>query len=199
MTKCPFTIIIDTAEQHPFTFRHVKADADKECELFEVTTVGQCLGRHPESYGDYSLVGGERRCCVERKSAEDFYSTILGFEDGHRDRFEKELENLSKIEAPMLVIESTRDQFLLETPELGVKTKQQNAKILYRSILAFEQDYRVPIVWSGSRAAAEHDAFRWMYRFWEKKLKPRRTKKPIIDQQLDLPLVYDPVQLLNSI
>ena len=199
MVKCPFTIIIDTAEQHPFTFRHVKADADKEYELFEVQTVSQCLGRHPDSYGDYSLVGGERRCCVERKSQQDFYSTILGFEGGHRDRFEKELENLSKVEAPLLVIECTRDQFLMETPELGVKTKQQNAKILYRSILAFEQDYRVPIEWSGSREQAEHDSFRWMYRFWEKKLKPLRTKKPILDQQQDLPLVYDPVQLLNSI
>ena len=177
MTVCPFTILIDTAEQHPFTFAGLKADADKDYEPIEIRTQLQCLGRHPNSFGDYSILGGVGRCHVERKSMCDLQSTLLGFEDGHRARFESELENLSKIEAPLLVVECSKFDFLMHAPEYGKKSKQQNAKILYRSVLAMAQDYRVQIEWSGSRAMAEQDTFRWIYRWWEKNLKPKRKRE----------------------
>jgi hypothetical protein len=177
MINCPFTIIIDTAEQHPFGFQGMKEDSDKDYELMNVPTVYQALGRHPESLGDYSIVGGVGACHVERKSMEDLQSTLLGFEDGHRARFESELANLSKIAAPLLVVECSKEAFLLGAPEYGKRSRQQNAKILYRSVIAMEQDYRVQIEWSGSRQMAEMDCFRWIYRFWEKNLKPTRKKR----------------------
>ena len=195
---CPFTVIIDTAEQHRFEFKNIKGDSEQDYERFEVPTLLQCLGRHPDSLGDYSLVGGMGRCHIERKSMQDMQSTLLGFADGHRDRFESELANLSKIEAPLVVVECTKEQFILNAPEHGKKTKKENAKILYRSIIAIEQDYRVQVEWSGSREMAELDTFRWLYRFWEKNLKPKRTRK---NKTLELPfdLAQEAKQLLDSI
>ncbi len=109
----------------------------------------------------------------------DLQSTLLGFSDGHRDRFESEMENLSQIESALLVVECTKEDFLKHAPDYGKKSPELNAKILYRSVLAIAQDYRVQVEWSGSRRMAEIDCFRWLYRFWEKKLKPAEKARKI--------------------
>lgn len=176
---CPFKIYIDSAEQHPFDFQGLRADADQENEIYSVRREVRCLGRHPDSLGDYCLEGGIGKCHVERKSMADLQSTLLGFEDGHRERFKSELKNLSAIEAPLLVVECHKEDFIRSAPEYGKKTAQQNAKILYRSIISIEQDFRVQLEWSGSRSMAQQDTFRWFYRYWEKNLKPKRTKKSV--------------------
>jgi hypothetical protein len=178
---CPFTIYIDTAEQHPFPFVSIRADADKDIGVWKITTEKRCLGRHPNSLGDYSLAGGIGRCHVERKSMVDLQSTLLGFSDGHRARFESEMENLSRIESALLVVECTKDDFLKNAPDYGKKSTELNAKILYRSVMAIAQDYRVQVEWSGSRRMAELDTFRWLYRFWEKVLKPEQKAKKILE------------------
>lgn len=178
---CPFVIYVDTAEQHPFSFTNIRADADKDCGVYQATIEKRCLGRHPNSLGDYSFAGAIGRCHVERKSMADLQSTLLGFTDGHRDRFESEMENLSRIESALLVIECSKADFLNNAPEYGKKSKQENAKNLYRSIIAIAHDYRVQVEWSGSRRMAELDCFRWMYRFWEKKLKPEYKSMKILE------------------
>jgi hypothetical protein len=111
----------------------------------------------------------------------DLQSTLLGFTDGHRDRFENEMKNLSEIESALLVIECTKDDFLKNAPDYGKKSPELNAKILYRSIMAIAQDYRVQVEWSGSRRMAELDCFRWLYRFWEKKLQPEIKARKILE------------------
>ena len=190
MIPCPFTIYIDTAEQHPFDFIGMKADSAQEYDTYRVNIEKRCLGRHPNSLGDYSLAGGLGRCHIERKSMADLQTTLLGFEDGHRERFRCELKNLSEIEAPLLVVECTKEEFLRQAPQWGVKTAQENAKILYRSIISIEQDFRVQLEWSGSRKMAQQDAFRWLYRFWEKNLKPkgRGKKSTVVTPELPLAL-----------
>lgn len=90
-----FHILIDSAEQHPFSFSGLRSDANEGYTQLRVLTSIECLGRHPDSLGDYSLAGGIGRCHIERKSMGDCQSTILGFNDGHRDRFEQELRNLA--------------------------------------------------------------------------------------------------------
>jgi ERCC4-type nuclease len=180
MIPCPFTIYIDTAEQHPFDFIGLKADSAQEYDTYRVSIEKRCLGRHPNSLGDYSLAGGLGRCHIERKSMADLQTTLLGFEDGHRERFRCELKNLSEIEAPLLIVECSKEDFLRQAPQWGKKTAQENAKILYRSIISIEQDFRVQLEWSGSRKMAQQDTFRWMYRFWEKNLKPKRGKKSTV-------------------
>jgi hypothetical protein len=166
-----FTIIIDTAEQHPFTFQNIKSDADKKYVKTVPAIEHRCLGRHPNSLGDYSIVGGVGRCHIERKSMDDAQSTILGFNDGHRERFECELQNLSQIESALILVECSLGDLLKHSPEYGKKTAQQNAKTLFRSILAYQQDYKIPWMFCDGRRLAEQSAYWFLHRWWEKNLK----------------------------
>lgn len=174
----PFIILVDTAEGQPFTFSGHRADADKNYAPLIVEREYTCLGRHPDSLGDYSIKGLTGRVHVERKSMSDAWSTILGWESeyetsrglvGHRNRFEKELENLSQIDCGLVVVEATIDQCILHMPARGTKTIQENRKIFYRSVLSCMQKYRVPWIWSSSRRAAEVDTFRWLELYWRKR------------------------------
>ena len=167
--ECPFRVLIDSAEQFPWTFQGLHADADKGNRPLIVETERRCLQRHPYSLGDYSLTShticGIGRCHVERKSMADAHSTILGFGDGHRARFEKELENLSKIEAGLVVVECSLSELLANAPQYGKRTRQQNAKALHRSVIAFVQDYRTPWQFCDGRRLAEQTCFRWLERW----------------------------------
>lgn len=166
---CPFSVIIDTAEQQPFTFDGLRCDARQHEAPLVVTTERQCLGRHPNQLGDYSLSGGVGWCHVERKSIEDLHGTLLGFADGRRGRFEKELSNLAAIEAALVVVESSFEGMIQAAPSFGKKTAAQNAKTLMRSVLAFQQDYKVGWCFAGSRRMAEIATFRFLERFWQKR------------------------------
>jgi hypothetical protein len=167
--RTPFSILIDTAEQHPFRFSDLKADAKQDYLPLDVPIEFTCLGRHPDSLGDYSILGGVGRCHVERKSREDCQGTILGFEDGRRERFEKELANLAAIDAALVVVECSLDEIIDTAPDHGKRTKSQNAKTLFRSILALQQDYRVPWLFCGTRRLAEVATFRFLARWFEKR------------------------------
>lgn len=79
MTVCPFTIIVDTREQLPYTFDGMG---------LIVPTIVQ--GLHS---GDYSIDGLDEIVAVERKSLDDLYgSTTWG-----RKRFEAEIGRLSDL------------------------------------------------------------------------------------------------------
>lgn len=188
---CPFTILVDTAEQHAFAFQEIYGDADRNGRLLVISQgtnlVRQCLGRHPNSLGDYSIQGFVGRCHVERKSMEDAHGTILGFtktvdgqpvEDrGRRERFERELANLANIECGCVVVECSLGDLLKHAPEyeLGKKTGLCNRKILSRPINAWLQDYGTPFIFCDSRRHAEVATFRWLERFW-KKHKPKKGR-----------------------
>lgn len=165
---CPFVILIDTAEQQPFGFTGIRSDAAHGHEEYEVGLRSFGLGRHPHSKGDYSIYGHVGRVGVERKSKDDAYSTFLGFNDGHRERFECELQNLSAMSAAMVVIECEFHRFLVDAPEWGVRTAAENRVALHRSIIAWGQDYRVPFVFAGNRRTAEVTTFRFFERYWRK-------------------------------
>ncbi len=185
----PFTILVDSAEQQPFTFTGFHADADRKGrELIVALGINlfpRNLGRHPDSLGDYSTLEGLGRCHVERKSQADAYGTILGFAklvDGQpikdterRKRFERELANLSNIEAAAVVVECSEGQLFDEAPEydLGKKTAELNRKILHRSLIAWRQDYAAQWIFCDTRRLAEETTFRFLERFYEK----HRTKQ----------------------
>ncbi len=170
---CPFTILIDSAEQQPFLFTGLRTDAEDGNRPIIVPTEFVCLGRHPDSMGDYSAKGFQGRIGIERKSMEDAQSTILGW-DGRRERFECELQNLSRIEAALVVVECSFEQLIQEAPQFGARTKSQNAKSLMRSVLAFQQDYRVPWLFAGGRRLAEIATFRFIERFYRKQMEQRK-------------------------
>lgn len=79
LAVCPFTVIVDTREQLPYTFDGLG---------LAVPTVVR--GLHS---GDYSIDGMDDRIAIERKSLDDLYgSTTWG-----RDRFEREVGRLSEL------------------------------------------------------------------------------------------------------
>lgn len=180
---CPFTVLIDTAEQQPFRFSALKTDASEGNRPLIVPTAFQALGRYPDSMGDYSLdstVGGVGRCHVERKSMEDAHSTILGWarkgEDvGRRDRFEAELARLSEMEAGLVVVECSFVQLIANAPQFGRRSAALNARTLHNSVLAYIQDYSVPWLFADDRRMAEKFVFRWLKRWHDKQVELRKA------------------------
>jgi len=179
----PFTILIDTAEQHPFTFQGFRTDggADKSRPLI-IATEPRALGRYPDSLGDYSLDTGIGRCHVERKSMADAHGTFLGWarkgEDaGRRDRFEQELDRLSNIEAGLIIVECSFADLVRLAPEYGRKSAAANARTLFRSVLAWQQDYAVAWQFCDGRRLAEQFVFRWLSRWHEKDQEARKAEE----------------------
>lgn len=174
---CPFVILIDVNEGHPFTFQGLFADADRDYRPMIVRTVTCSLGRHPYSLGDYSVGGGLGRVSVERKAIEDVLATVLGWEsdyekekelEGRRHRFEKELENLQAMESAEVVVEGTLGRCLASTEQWGKKTKEENAAIFHRSIIRYKQIFpRVQWAFCDNRRLAEIETFYFLAR-WAK-------------------------------
>lgn len=164
---CPFTILIDSAEQYAFTFQGLRSDAADGGRPLIVPTEWRALGRHPDSMGDYSIDGFAGRIAVERKSIEDAHGTILGW-DGRRERFERELTNLGGMETSLVVVECSLSDLIRLAPARGKRTAAQNAKALHRSVIAFMQDYRVPWAFCDNRRLAEVTTYRFFERFWRK-------------------------------
>lgn len=180
---CPFTILVDSAESQPFTFQGLRADADKNNWPLQVNWRYSSLGRHPHSLGDYTVEGSGRHVAIERKSLEDVQGTVLGWSTssqceenlpGRRERFKDELQNLSQLDAAIVVVEATLGDCLRLMPSWGKKSAEVNRKIFFRSVLAFQQDYKVPWCFCDSRRLAEIAAFRFLERFWDKKFGKKR-------------------------
>lgn len=159
----PFTILIDTAETHPYTFEGIK---DKKSDL-HVPVKWLCLGRHPHSLGDYAIAELLGKCHVERKSVQDLQGTLLGFKD-RRPRFECELGNLSQIECAAVVVEGTLWDALTVPDWISTKPPETNAKILHRTILRMQQQYPVPWLFCDNRRLAEITTLRWFEKFYER-------------------------------
>lgn len=161
---CPFTVAIDVQEKQPFSFTGLAADADRKRRLIEVPTIWKPLG---VARGDYSISGLEASCGIERKSLEDAHGTILGWGD-RRERFTRELETLATLACSAVVLECTLNQLIESAPQHGVKPAETNAKILFRQVLAWQQDFRVPWIFCDGRRMAEIVTFRLLERYWRK-------------------------------
>lgn len=185
---CPFVVVIDTAEQHPFTFQGMRTDSDSGYRPLIVPTERRALGRHPDSLGDYAPDCGIGRCHVERKSLEDLQGTILGFNGGRRDRFETELANLASMEQSLVIVEASLENVIARAPATK-RPASLNAKILQRSIIALQQDYRgVQWMFAGDRRLAEQFTFRFIERWHRKHAEAEKAiqKQSIRDAQMEL-------------
>lgn len=188
LATLPWRVICDTAEQTPWTFANITPRGRNR--VAHIETVRRCLGRHPRSYGDYSLESADGSwnaiglCAVERKSCEDFQSTILEFaETKHRGggecRFASELANLQTVNrnngSALLVVEASLEHVLASIRQRGVRERQTLASTILGAVESIIQDYQIIPLFAGSRRLAELVTFRFLERFW-KHHGPKRAK-----------------------
>ncbi len=168
---CPFTILVDSQEKHPFGFTGFRTGAAHGYRPLDVQTEIKSLG---PSHGDYSVDGFEGSIHIERKSLEDAHGTILGWGD-HRERFDRTLQFLESIEFGAVVIECSLGAMLASAPARGRKSADENKLILNQQYLAWLLKYRaVKWIFCDSRRLAETETFRLFEKFVAYKL---RTKK----------------------
>jgi DNA excision repair protein ERCC-4 len=125
----PVTVLVDTREQEPYTFdtRLVAAE------------------RRALPAGDYSVAGLDDLVAVERKSLDDFVSTVIH----NRRRFREELKKLASYRAACVAVEGSLLDVLLGRYRGGA---HPNAVV--GSALSIILDYRVPVFFCSSRQGA---------------------------------------------
>ena len=129
-------ILIDSRERLPYVFGGLRTE------------------RRKLDAGDYSLVGYENRTAVERKSQTDAYGVV----GKGRARFERCLARLERLERPAIVIECTLAEFAVPPPQV----ERITGAMAVGSFISWSCQYRIPVFWCGSRAAAERVTLRWL-------------------------------------
>ena len=150
---CPFTVIVDSREQLPWSFRNFKCDSPHQERPLIITTKVKAL-----KTGDYSIHGYEDRVCIERKSLADLYSTI----GQNRERFVAEFERMLAFEFAALVIEADWLTICTSPPSHS----KLHPKSVYRSLLAWSQRYNVHVHACSTPVFAEEMGFRLLERYW---------------------------------
>ena len=125
----PATIIIDTREQEPYSFDSRLAAAV----------------RRALPAGDYSVQGLEGRVAVERKTLDDFVSTVIHA----RQRFLDELRKLAEYTAACVVVEAGVADVLLRHYR-----GEAHPNAVLGNALSIILDFRVPVFFCGNRQAA---------------------------------------------
>ena len=97
--------------------------------------------------GDYSVAGLETTVAVERKSLDDFVSTVIH----SRERFRKELRKLTGYRAACVVVEAG----LLDILLLRYRG-DAHPNAVRGSALSIILDFRIPVFFCSSRQAACH-------------------------------------------
>ncbi|MBA3973374.1 MAG: hypothetical protein C0504_04040 [Candidatus Solibacter sp.] len=127
----PATIIIDTREQEPYSFDPRLAAAV----------------RRALPAGDYSVEGLEERVAVERKSLDDFVSTVIH----SRSRFREELRKLAGYRAACVVVEAGVVDVLLHRYR-----GDAHPNAVFGNALSIILDFRIPVFFCGNRQAGCH-------------------------------------------
>jgi hypothetical protein len=195
LVRCPFKVLIDTAEKAPWYFAGIPARSfvDKDLREYVVTTERRYLGI---GMGDYSIEGLQDQVGIERKSMEDFWGTLLGWPHDisdpdacreldprkgvhRRGRFKVELQKLQALPCKAVVVEAPLEQCLSGVPQWGVRTAAENSKYLYSTYLAWSQEFAVPWYFAWDRHGAALTALRLLEKFWDRhrKLERERLRK----------------------
>ena len=117
--------------------------------------------------GDYTIEGVP--VFIERKSAEDFLSTIIH----GRENFEKEHQRMREIESAggscLVIVEAGLEQIIAEL-ESGNLQRRIHPNSVRGSVASFGVDYGIPWLFAGSRRAAEEMALAVLRKAWERAL-----------------------------
>lgn len=95
--------------------------------------------------GDYSVEGLEHLVAVERKSLDDFVSTVIH----SRERFHRELRKLAGYRAACVVVEGGVADVLLQRYR-----GEAHPNAVLGNALSILLDYGVPVLFCGNRQAA---------------------------------------------
>ena len=128
-SSAPLTVIIDTREQEPYGFTP---------QL--VMPVRRALPA-----GDYSVAGLEELVAVERKTLEDFVSTVIRA----RGRFYRELRRLGMYARACVVVEADLADVLA-----GRYHGDAHPQSILGSALAIAVDFGVPVFFCSNRQVA---------------------------------------------
>jgi ERCC4-type nuclease len=124
-------VIVDTREQEPYSF---------DPRLVAVQ-------RRALPAGDYSVAGFDGLVAVERKSLDDFVSTVIH----SRERFHRELRKLAEYRAACVVVEAG----VIDVLQRRYRGEAHPSAVL-GSALSIILDFRIPVFFCSSRQAACH-------------------------------------------
>ena len=120
---------------------HIVVDTrEKEGYSFKTPSIRKKLDA-----GDYSLEGFETLVAVERKTLEDFVSTVIR----SRKRFIKELRRLSEYDAACVVVEANLRDILT-----GAYRSGAHPHAILGTVLSIIVDFRIPVFFCSDRQAA---------------------------------------------
>jgi len=125
----PVTLLVDTREQEPYSF-------DARLVVVE---------RRALPAGDYSVAGLEGVVAVERKTLDDFVSTVIH----SRARFREELRKLAGYRAACVVVEAG----LIDVLQKRYRGDAHPNAVLGNA-LSLILDYRVPVFFCTTRQAS---------------------------------------------
>lgn len=156
--EAPFTVIIDTAEQLPFSFSNIT----RRLKGQEVKIIVP-VRRLSLPTGDYSIEGmqpgaAERCVAVERKSIQDFLNCC----GNDRDRFEQQVFRLNTLERGYVVVEG--DWHTINTEDHHSRISR---KTVLATVIAWQNRYRNVHWWfCAGRNHAEQATFWILDRFF---------------------------------
>ena len=140
------TVVVDTREQEPYVF-------DPQCVA---------VTRRALPAGDYSIEGREDSVAVERKTLEDFVSTVIR----SRKQFTRELQCLAGYEAACIVVEADLSDILGGRYRSGA-----HPNAVLGTILSIVVDFDIPVFFCSDRQAACRFVEGFLLRFHRKELR----------------------------
>lgn len=156
-----FTIIIDTREQHPWSFPyHAKA-------------------HHKLDTGDYSIEGMQNILCIERKNGIAELANNMT-----EKRFKDVINRMSKYKHAYILIECNYDQMMnypigSDVPKkLWNKIKISPAFIM-KFITELSVNYNINVIFCGNASWAEKTALSIMKRVYDKYVTDNQEQTPI--------------------
>jgi hypothetical protein len=178
LEAAPFTVLVDSMEQQPFSFENLTGPTGKPVAVpTKWKALGIREGRYYQPMGDYSIEGFESLIHLERKSVTDCQSTVLAF-GGRRERFEHQLAVFDGLPWSAVIVEGTLADVVRTVQAHGKKPVEELRKIVFHTLMAWQMDYRTPWFFCESRRMAETVAWRTMVRFWQKsREKDRQSRK----------------------
>lgn len=161
----PFTIVVDTREQQPWTFESRLVCSQMGGPLPRV--------RATLDTGDYSVLGAEHLVRIERKSLADFVGSVAGKDaEGRptRERFFRELERLQAYPIRAVIVEAKLDEAMI-----GAYRSNALPQSVVGSALAISADFSIPVLWPGDVETAEYCAAWLLRRAWQRHLREQRA------------------------